>query len=164
MSALAWLILAKIFDSLFQHDDPSAVSFVKEYRLGQPNTDHYNSAYTNLDKLTICWYFSFTTLSTTGFGDYRPISDAERFFSAFYMLFGVAVFSHATANYIVIIEEMNKIDEDIGQGDQLILFFATLKYYNKNKIFNLKMKDKIEEYFEYRWNNDRNAAMVSDRD
>lgn len=117
-----------------------------------------------MNKLIVCWYFSFTTLSTTGFGDYHPKSDAERFFAAFYMLFGVAVFSHTTANYIVIIEKMNKIDEDIGEGDQLILFFATLKYYNKNQTFNIKMKECIEEYFEFRWSNDRNAAISSKRD
>lgn len=80
------------------------------------------------------------------------------------MLFGVAVFSHILANYIVIIEKMNKTNQDIGEADKLILFFATLKYYNKNKLFNLKMKEKIEEYFQYRWENDRNAAICMKSD
>lgn len=111
------------------------------YQLGQPGTRNYNPYYSNLNKLTIAWYYSFTTLSTTGFGDYKPISDEERLSSAFYMLFGVAVFSHILANYIVIIEKMNKTNQEIGEADKLILFFATLKYYNKNKLFNLKMKD-----------------------
>ena len=132
ITGLAWLILAQIFDQLINHDDPNSVGFVDEYNLGRPGTDHYNPAYTNMNKMVICWYYQFTTLSTTGFGDYHPISDAERFFAAFYLLFGIAVFSHTTANYIVIIEQMNKFDEDIGySSDNLQLFFSTLKYYNK---------------------------------
>ena len=55
-------------------------------------------------------------------------------------------------------------EEDLDQADQLNLFFATLKYYNKNKDFNLKMKNQIEEYFHFRWINDRNAAISTAED
>lgn len=39
-------------------------------------------------------YFSFTTLSTVGFGDLYPVSDIERLSGAFVLLFGVATFSY----------------------------------------------------------------------
>ena len=94
--------------------------------MGSADTEYYNPSLSNPNKLINIWYFSFTTLSTTGFGDFIPISDSERLIAAFFMLFGVAVFSHILSNYIVIIEKMNKIDEDIGEADQLITFFATL--------------------------------------
>jgi hypothetical protein len=38
-------------------------------------------------------YFSFTTLSTVGFGDYNPRSDIERAFMSMGLLFGVIIFS-----------------------------------------------------------------------
>ena len=39
-------------------------------------------------------YFTFTSLSTVGFGDYYPITDFERIFCSFLLLFGVATFSY----------------------------------------------------------------------
>jgi hypothetical protein len=38
-------------------------------------------------------YFTFTTLSTVGFGDFNPKSNVERLIVAFGMLLGVAIFS-----------------------------------------------------------------------
>lgn len=111
MSAIAWIILAQLSDGLFYENDKDSSTFIKEYELGESESGYYNPMLTNLNKLVICWYFSFTTLSTTGFGDYYPISDIERFISAFIMLFGVAVFSFITANYIVIIQSMDQNEE-----------------------------------------------------
>ena len=39
-------------------------------------------------------YFAFTTLSTTGFGDYYPVSNIERVVGSFVLLFGIATFSY----------------------------------------------------------------------
>ena len=45
-------------------------------------------------------YFSFTTLSTVGFGDFDPRSNVERLYMAFGMLLGVAIFSSILGNFI----------------------------------------------------------------
>ena len=45
-------------------------------------------------------YFSFTSLSTVGFGDFNPKSNIERFVVAFILLFGVAIFSYVMGNFI----------------------------------------------------------------
>jgi len=37
-------------------------------------------------------YFSFTSLSTVGFGDYHPRSNSERLIGAAMLVFGVAIF------------------------------------------------------------------------
>jgi len=50
-------------------------------------------------------YFFFTTLSTVGFGDLHPRSDAERILMAFLMLLGVAVFSYVMGNFIEILDK-----------------------------------------------------------
>ena len=39
-------------------------------------------------------YFTFTSLSTVGFGDYYPITNNERILGAFVLLGGVAIFSY----------------------------------------------------------------------
>ena len=38
-----------------------------------------------------CFYFSVTTLTTVGYGDLAPSSDASRLFTAFYVLAGVSL-------------------------------------------------------------------------
>lgn len=45
------------------------------------------------NEIIVLDYFTFTTLSTVGFGDYNPKSNIERLILAFLMLFGVAIFS-----------------------------------------------------------------------
>jgi len=39
-------------------------------------------------------YFTFTSLSTVGFGDLNPRSNSERILTAVILLFGVAIFSY----------------------------------------------------------------------
>jgi len=48
-------------------------------------------------------YFSFTSLSTVGFGDYHPRSNSERLLVAFVLLFGVAIFSYIMGIFIEIL-------------------------------------------------------------
>jgi len=50
-------------------------------------------------------YFTFTTLSTVGFGDYNPKSNVERLFVGFFMLFGVATFSYIMGHFIDILHK-----------------------------------------------------------
>ena len=54
-------------------------------------------------------YFTLTTLSTVGFGDYAPRSDPERMFGAFVLMFGVAIFSKFLGDFIGIIEAYKAI-------------------------------------------------------
>jgi len=49
-------------------------------------------------------YYSFTSLTTVGFGDYNPRSEFERIFCAMILLFGVAIFSYIMGNFIEILE------------------------------------------------------------
>ena len=46
------------------------------------------------ENIILTTYFSFTSLSTVGFGDYHPRGDIERVVGAFLLLFGVAIFSY----------------------------------------------------------------------
>jgi len=72
--------------------------------------DHYHQ---NYDKAIILTYFSFTSLSTVGFGDFNPRSDFERVICAFILLFGVAIFSYIMGNFIEILDEFKNLNADL---------------------------------------------------
>jgi hypothetical protein len=72
------------------------------YKHRFPNADEVDNYidYFELDSKSnaeITWigiYYSMTTLSTVGFGDYYPVADSERFLACFLLIFGVSVFSY----------------------------------------------------------------------
>ena len=72
---------------------------------------------TELTILTI--YYSFTTLSTVGFGDYAPRSDTERLVISFILPCGVAIFSYIMGIFIDILNEFNAIHSGLEGDDEL---------------------------------------------
>ena len=48
-------------------------------------------------------YYTMTTLSTIGFGDYHPWSDEERLFQVILFISGVSIFSYLMGVFIEII-------------------------------------------------------------
>ena len=57
------------------------------------------------EKLIKVVYFVFTSLTTTGFGDFYPVSKLEKLIgSQFLLLFGVALFSYITGSLIQILK------------------------------------------------------------
>ena len=78
-------------------------------------------------------YFSMTSLSTVGFGDFNPRSDGERLVCAFSLLFGVAIFSYIMGNLITILDHNLLCNESLDDGDNLAKFFGCLKRFNNHK-------------------------------
>lgn len=64
-------------------------------------------------------YFSLTTLSSVGFGDFHPKSDDERLICIVGLVIGVCIFGILMGNFLEIIEKLNKMDADPGSGDEL---------------------------------------------
>jgi len=75
------------------------------------------NTYENHEKVIKLMYYSFTTLSTVGFGDMYPINDQERVMGAILMLLGNAIFSFIMTQFLDILSSWKKVDEDIGNGD-----------------------------------------------
>jgi hypothetical protein len=98
----------------------------------------YNSmdAYSSKEKTIIMIYFSMTSLSTVGFGDFNPRSDLERLFIAGLLLIGVSVFSYIMGNLIEIIDEIGTINATFNDGDNLAKFFGLIKRFNHDKAIN----------------------------
>ena len=91
---------------------------------------------TNFEIIVKIMYYSFTTLSTVGFGDIRPINSSERLVCAMIMLIGVSLFSLIMSKFLNIIQTFKKIDEEVGDQDRLESFFHLLVHKNKNIMFN----------------------------
>ena len=87
-----WFIYCDLtMEFLYSGDENESGTFMSHFKI------HLNS---NIRNAIIVTYFSFTSLSTVGFGDFHPRSNAERIFCAFILLFGVAIFSYIMGIFI----------------------------------------------------------------
>ena len=64
-------------------------------------------------KVIIATYFALTTLSTTGLGDFYPVSDTERLVGSIFFLSGVALFSFIIGELKYMIANFLKLDSDV---------------------------------------------------
>lgn len=104
-------------------------------------------------------YFFLTTLSSVGFGDYHPRNDYERLLCTLVFLFGCMIFGYVLGNYGDIIVEYENLTADLDMGDELARFFGLLKHFNDSEDMDWGMQQDIEQYFQYKWQNDRNQAI-----
>jgi len=107
-------------------------------------------------------YYSFTSLSTVGFGDYYAQDNSERILVTFILLFGVAIFSYIMGKFIEMIEAYKLINADLDDGDELAKFFGLLKKFNHGKNIDENFKNKLEAFFDYRWKYDKNQSIDDD--
>ena len=71
-------------------------------------------------------------------------------------MFGVMLFSYVLDQFIIIYYQYKLIIEDVDDSENLSRFLGTMKHFNKNKPLSLELKENIERYFAYKWDNDRN--------
>lgn len=109
-------------------------------------------------------YYSFTTLSTVGFGDFSPKSESEQLIMAFTMLFGVAVFSYCLGIFIDILASFQDLSKEFDEGDELTKFLQVIQRFNGNKSLQPEFINRIQDFFEYKWKSDKNNAMSEEAD
>lgn len=110
-------------------------------------------------KTIVLSYFSFTSLSTVGFGDYNPKSNVERLIIAFFLLFGVAIFSYIMGRFIEILQQLQDLNADLDQGEELNQFLSVLVKFNLGNEIDKTMKKRIETFFDFKWQIDKNFAF-----
>ena len=79
-------------------------------------------------------YFSFTTLSTVGFGDFHPGTSGERLFMVFIMVGGIMCFSYIMGLFTEILNVFFEIDSEIEDHEQLDKFWGVLEFFNSKPI------------------------------
>ena len=103
-----------------------------------PFDDGFRFILTNL-------YFTFTSLSTVGFGDYYPVNNEERLFASILLLSGVATFSYTMGELNCVLMNTIMADEQVNQI-QLDQFFLLLKKLNMCQPINKSIVEEISGF------------------
>ena len=161
---------AMIFQVIIQIEDDiwGADEIAKDNCSTDPAQGYFTYCYGLQDKtvyevVVILFYFSFTTLSTVGLGDYHAKSNTERVVMSVGMLFGVAIFQILMSKFIEVLQEFQEFNKELDQGDQLSRFFGVLEKFNNNEPIKLELKKQIESFFDYKWSCDKNYAFDDER-
>lgn len=77
------------------------------------------------EKYIYSFYFSITTMTTVGYGDFSPGNTAEVVFGTIYMLFNIVLNSYILGTITMVVI---KADENNGH---LRLMFSKLKYFSE---------------------------------
>lgn len=109
-------------------------------------------------------YYTFTTLSTVGLGDYHPRSNAERVLCAIILLVGSTMFSYIMGNFIDILYSLKNINVDFKDELMLTKFMGSLTRFNGGQPIEHNRQERIEKYFDFRWMNDHNIAVSTKED
>lgn len=100
-------------------------------------------------------YYSLTTLSTVGFGDYSPVTTAERCFITVIFMMMLIVFSTIIDSLQRYFMQYQAFFTEPEQSTELTHFFQLLKRYNNGVEINYKFRQRIEQYFEKWWEDHR---------
>lgn len=139
-------ILWYIFTDIEFHLTPGVASFI--------NSTGMDKKLPSVNTLTNV-YFSFTTLSTVGLGDYHPISDLERLIFTFILLSGVSLFSYIMGNFVEVIEGVKLLGAQNEDADRLSKFFGLMAKYNGGRRLKKSYIEEFENYFSYYWEHDK---------
>ena len=136
--ANVWIIFVKIMNSL--NNNKNGKNFIQN----RPDWDL--DSMENFEEVVTIIYFAVTSLSTVGFGDYYPITNEERIFISFILLFGVALFSYIMNQLTnVLTDTMKDFDQDANLSS-LESFFLLLKYLNKSEPIDGRLIKEITEF------------------
>ena len=106
-----------------------------------------------------CIYFAFTSLTTVGFGDFYPTSDGERMVCGLILFGGIIVFSTVQGTLTEILGDIELLSQDLDEGDQLSKFIGLIAHFNEDEPMPLAKKQKIEQFFDFKWKNDLKIAI-----
>jgi len=107
---------------------------LKTQKNGNNFYDTYNMKdNTQPQNLLAVYYFSWTTLSTVGFGDFYPYSNIERVVMSITFLVGVSVFSFIIGELLEAFDKTKSLFEENEDADNLSKFNGLLKKFNVGK-------------------------------
>ena len=125
-------------NSYFNKTSGSSKNFIDNYDLYYSKEDNNNvdsmklenpERKSSLHSLLICFFYTLTTVTTTGFGDYIAQNVPERILSTILMLFGVLYFSFLMS---LLMEEIKIVGEE-NQTVEAQKLITQLRKFNKGK-------------------------------
>lgn len=114
-------------------------------------------------------YFALTTLSTVGYGDFKPISVIEKIFGSIIQIIGVTFFSILMNQFIDVVVSLK--GNNGGQNENRLQMWLNLIRKIKNQSqqgsgLDIKptLKTQIEDHFRYYWENDRREVLLEKKE
>ena len=98
-------------------------------------TDHFWADYGIAEMsagriMLVAIYYSQTTLSTVGFGDFHPKSSFERLLTSVILVTGVACFSLVMENFFQLMDTLQSLNQPIEELEKLNLFYGVMRQFN----------------------------------
>jgi len=106
---------------------------------------------TDFEIIVRCMYFMLTTITTTGFGDYIPLTNVERAYVIFVELIGVALYSYVMGNMLELISNYEKKVAVDDKSIELHHWLSLLDRFNTKKALSKPLIEEIEKHFKYFW-------------
>lgn len=117
------IMKAKSMDGNHFLDHTSNESFLNYYKFDTEEK-------IKIHQLIVLVYWSFTTLTTVGFGDYSPRSETERLFTVLVFLAGVSMFSYIMGNFIEMLQNITYLLKEYEEDESLSMFLSMLEWFN----------------------------------
>lgn len=150
-------------------DDDESSHWVIVYNLENKESErHLAQPATQSQRLYTCMYYSLTTLSTVGYGDFSPQSIMEKIFGSIIQIFGVTFFSILMNKFQDIVVSIKGQSE--GQNEQKLQqwFYLIRRIKNQPNGSGLdidpNLKKEIESHFRYYWDQDRREVLLEKRE
>lgn len=118
------------------------------------NSDDFNTL--------IVIYYSLTTLSSVGFGDYSPVTTAERCFIVGVFMMMLIVFSTIIDSLQGYFMDFKASFEDPDDSALLREFFKFMKRYNNGVDLDPTFVHRVEDYFERYWEDHKINRITRD--
>jgi hypothetical protein len=61
------------------------------------------------------------------------------------------------------VQTFTNYNDDGDEDDKLATFFGVMAQFNNHELFNIKLKREIEDYFAYRWDQDKYKVINPER-
>ena len=124
--ACGWYLNSSYFKKT--HEKNNFITYYKLYHTDY--ADSNDDIKSPFHSMLICFFFTLTTVTTAGFGDYVAQNVPERILSTVLMLFGVLYFSFLMS---LLMEEINIVGDD-NQTVEAQKLITQLRKFNKGKI------------------------------
>ncbi|XP_036814770.1 potassium voltage-gated channel subfamily H member 7 isoform X7 [Oncorhynchus mykiss] len=142
--ACIWYAIGNVEKPYLEHNigwlDNLGVSIGKRYNFSDPN-----SGPSIKDKYVTALYFTFSSLTSVGFGNVSPNTNSEKIFSICVMLIGSLMYASIFGNVSAIIQRLYS-----GTARYHTQMLRVREFIRFHQIPN-PLKQRLEEYFQHSW-------------